>query len=164
MRYLLWILLLISLGLNVGLLVRSQDAPEGKPWRHDLVPPEGGHGPGPGFGGDGRRFTGLDLTETQHDRLMEMRGRWREDLGPLRAEMRSGFEEMRDLLREEDIDRERVAGARRRLAAIRAEVDSLVADHLLEELELLTPEQRERYLERMPWNRMGGGGRGRGPR
>ena len=180
-KYLVWVLLLVSLGLNAALLIRILDRPEKPVWRRDMGPhghavgPRAGNdGPGPRDGGErpdgsggmgeGRRFTGLDLSEDQHERLQELRGGWQVQMDPLRRDMQTLFAEMRDLLTDESIDRERVGAARRRLAAIRAEVDSLVSEHLLEELELLTPEQRDRYLERMPWERFGGGARGRGRR
>jgi Spy/CpxP family protein refolding chaperone len=174
MKRLLVILLLISVGLNVGLLLRVTD--DDTPWasdRHDRTAGEnldhpGGEGPDDGRPragrGPGPRYDGLDLTEDQHQRISELRGLGRESTGTRREEMHALFGEMKELLLEETIDPAAVSAVQHRMNQVRAEVDSLVADHLLMELEVMTPEQRETYLNRMPWERFGRGMRGRSKR
>jgi len=181
MKRLLVILLLLSVGLNVGLLLRVVNGGDDTPWasdRHgrsggvaferpgdDGLRPVGSEEGRPGAGrGRGRRYDGLDLTEDQHQRLSALRGLGREGVVTRREEMHSLFATMQELLLDETIDPAAVADVRLRLNQVRAEVDSLVADHLLMELEVMTPEQREIYLNRMPWERFGRGMRGRSKR
>lgn len=176
MKRLMVILLLLSVGLNVGLFLRVSGDRDDRPWAEDRGPRVGpGEGPGDGFGegrGEGRgqgrdgrrpgaeaRYEGLDLTDEQHDRLMALREVRHETAGRRRTEMRELFDTMQDLLLAEALDREAVDEVRRRMAVARAEIDSLVAEQLIRELEIMTPEQRARYLERMPWDRFGKGRR-----
>lgn len=170
MRKLLWILLLVSVGLNIGLLVRSNRGSMIRPWQRDVACPLPGPGmgaehPDPGHDGPGPdgpgRFQALGLSEDQHDRLRALREADRPLVAERREAMREVMTEMRALMAAEHLDRGRVTELRRRMALIRAEMDSLVADRLLDELEILEPAQRERYLRRMPWERFGRGMRDR---
>jgi Spy/CpxP family protein refolding chaperone len=165
MKRLLVILLLLSLGLNVGLLLRVMDDRDHRPWAGDhRYDHDRGTGPGGGRGAGyrvdrdpdgGRRYEGLGLNDDQIEYLMEIRKLRFEHAVDRRREMKEMFHEMEDLLRAETFDREELAKVRRRLAFVRAEVDSMVAEHLIQELEIMTPEQRLEYLKRMPWERFG---------
>ena len=179
MKRLIVILLMISVGLNVGLLLRVTD--DGAPWASDRHVRSGGedferpgadgprgNDPENGRSGDrqgrNQRYEGLEVTDEQHQRLAALRGLGREGMETRREEMRTLFSNMQELLLDETIDPSAVAAVRRRVDQVRAEVDSLVADHLLMELEVMTPEQREIYLNRMPWERSGRGVRARSMR
>ncbi len=45
----------------------------------------------------------------------------------------------------------------RRLSALQAGLDSVVVETMMREVQVLTPEQRERYQRLMPWGVPGGG-------
>ncbi len=165
MKRLLLVLLLLSAGLNIGLLIRVADESEQRPWSADLHrrpgtgPNRDPMGPRPDGEHLGRRYVGLDLTADQHEQLAALRAERRELMEQSRGEMRELFDTMRVLLQQNDIDRAAVGETRRRLGAVRTEVDSLVSDQLLAELEVLTPEQRKSYLQRMQWDLYGQGSR-----
>ncbi len=163
MKRLTLFLLLISLGLNVGLGVRMYQA--GK-----SVPPwAGGKGMAPrseegqrwnrrpGRGGHPRQamFKDLDLSVDQQSQLTAMREEHREDMFEQRQNLGEFRQELRTLLQAKVLDRERIAAIRSRHGHEQARLDSLVTERLLQELEILTPEQRERYLDRMPWRGCG---------
>jgi Spy/CpxP family protein refolding chaperone len=72
---------------------------------------------------------------------------------------------LRDLVGSPEIDREGVRAAITELGQQQAVLDSLVAETVLQELEVLSPDQRERYLEMLALEGSGRGGlRGRGSR
>lgn len=160
MKRLLWILLILSISLNIGLLVRLSTDQPAERWSQDRHrgagrgPGDGPRGQGPGdMPDDPRRFEGLGLTGEQLDRLAELRAGNPMEMGVRREEMRELFGTLHGLMKAETIDRAAVNAARQRLGAVRAEVDSLVSEHLIAELEVLSVEQRETYLQRMPWDR-----------
>jgi hypothetical protein len=79
------------------------------------------------------------------------------DLGQRRHELRDAM-----LTAERDPGRIRHAVARLTLA--QARFDSLVAEAMLAELDVLPPDRQERYLELVPWQRWGDGGHRGHPR
>jgi len=165
MKRLPWFLLLLSLGLNVGLGWRALRADRETPrveWRRGgrAGGPEAPGHSGRGHRGQGlERFNDLDLSEAQRARLEELRADHWEVMADHRRRLDAFRGEMRALFEAPVIDRERLGEVRRRHARLQAELDSLVTEHLLRELEVLSPEQRGLYLERMPWRRPGPGRR-----
>ncbi|MFH2051279.1 MAG: periplasmic heavy metal sensor [bacterium] len=163
-----WLLvLLVSLGLNLGLGYRIWNAESagGSPGG-----PPGG--PSPGEVGEGR------FTPRSQDRWREMAGRRlqhltrRLNLDPeqqdaLRAiqeehgrriqESLAALEEFRVELRgrmlAEDADPAEVRRAIHAMGRRQAVLDSLVTETVLQELDVLRPDQRMEYLELMPFER-----------
>ncbi len=170
------LLLLISLGLNLGLgmrLVRSGPGnpppignarwggPDGKPrWER----------PAPGDSTAWRRVMGrrmdhlarqLDLSPEQLDHFREAQGvTFRRLQAPRRALLRARTQ-LRDLMAAEKVDRVAVRRAMAELGRRQAVVDSLVAETVVGELQVLDPDQRLRYLDFLPI--AAGHGPGRGP-
>lgn len=162
MRRWLWFLLLLSLGLNVGLGLRvSRDPEEHRVFRRGRggEQREGrGHADrreGPGNPFSMERFRDLGLSDAQRHRLETLLDEYKGRLAERRKGLRGHRSELRGLLCDPDIDRERIAETRRRHGRLQADLDSLVTEMLLSELEVLTPDQRRRYLERMPWRKFG---------
>jgi len=175
MKRLLWLVLLLSLGLNVGLgmrVLRGDDAAERTEWR-DGPRRDGPDGPGrrggrggpdgpggpEGPGGRDRRgpglerFRDLDLSQDQRDALQAL---WNSNwtvMNENRERLDAIREAMRELFAQPELDRGRVTEARRHHGRLQAELDSLVTEQLLREMEILTPEQRRDYLESMPWRK-----------
>jgi Spy/CpxP family protein refolding chaperone len=109
----------------------------------------------------------LDLDESQQAALTaaiaETLPRLLEELAALR-EARHG---VRELYGRTDVEPGRIREAVGELARVQTRLDSLVAESMLRETEILTPEQRARYVESLPWGLgrggLGGGGRHGGP-
>ncbi len=186
-----FILLALSLGLNAGVLFMHFASPES---RH-LVPPflthgndrfqervhdHGDHGDHPVFdrimehrmgrladrlGLDGPQREHLSVTiETMIPRVLQQR----ENVATAR-------ESLREMYLAADMDPAAVRSAVKALNEAHATLDSLVAESILQEAEILSPEQRERFMKSMPWERhlhtgsdgadhRGRGGRGKGRR
>ena len=176
-----WILvLLISLGLNLGLgvrLLRTGGAEEMP------LPGRGGAGRG---GPEWERRAGADSTVWRRfmDRRLEHLAS-RLDLRPeqvaafrtaqmvreealrgKRRELAAARSRVRLLLGAGDADRPAVRAAMVAIGRRQAEMDSLAAETFLQELEVLDPAQRERYLDFLPedGHRGPGPGPGRGRR
>lgn len=174
------ILLALSIGLNVGLLV--DDLAER--WR-------GGGCRGPRFGDPGferplrpgheRPGQGLpdparlveqriehlqatlDLDESQKTALAEAAAATMPRLVTEFAALREARHAVRTLYRQPDVEPARIREAVGELARAQTRLDSLVAESMLREAEILTPEQRARYVESLPWG-LGRGGLGVGGR
>jgi hypothetical protein len=58
------------------------------------------------------------------------------------------------------VEPDSIRSAVRELTGRKAVLDSLVTETMLQELDSLNPQQRERYLRILPWSRAGAGGRG----
>jgi Spy/CpxP family protein refolding chaperone len=164
MKRLTLFLLLISLGLNFGLGMRMYQARKSMPpWAEGKgMAPRSEEGQRwnrrPGRGGHQRQamFEDLNLSDDQQSQLTAMRDEHREDMFEQRQHIGEVRQELRTLLQAKVLDRERIAAIRSHHGHEQARLDSLVTERLLQELEILTPEQRERYLDHMP-------GRGWGP-
>ncbi len=167
-----WLLLLIlSLGLNVGLLLRPLLG--GPPPRPGHVGAAGGPGAAPPDRPHWDRFA-----ERRLQRLAGQLGLDPAQQAQLATIRRAGFEPMagrreavhrarRALLAAYRADPTDTVAVRLRLAelgAAQARVDSLVAAVMLREIAVLRPAQRGAYLESLPWEgeRPQGGGRGAG--
>lgn len=177
-----FILLTLSLGLNVGLLVVHFTGPMAS----CFIPPFFKQGPGqlagPGYGGGntpwqegvrpvldrvmkhrmGRMADRMGLEQSQRDQL----GTVLESMIPLILQAKENVAIAREAIREEylteEIDSDAVRAAVAELNAQQTRLDSLVAEAMLQESLVLTSEQRERYMRSMPWARHhrseGGGG------
>jgi Spy/CpxP family protein refolding chaperone len=172
----IWILVLLaSLGLNVGLAMTL--------WQRPAAPPDAALAP-----------PAPDWPEPDHprpeefirDRFAEMNARISEELGLSpeqqevwrqareralagiwrhRLEVRDARRDLHSAMLAEKVDTVAVRGLVRRLTTTQAALDSLVAESFLAELAILTTDQRLLYLERMPWGDhegRRGHGRGRG--
>jgi Spy/CpxP family protein refolding chaperone len=178
-----WVLVLaLSIGLNLGLLWDEwEDRREiavpafpGGPGPAER-PPHAGPGEGPGFRGPGgapgpelvewrlRRLSErLDLGEEQRERLRTASREVLDRLVERRDEARIQRAAIRALLTAAEIDTAAVRRAVRDLRRQEAVHDSLIAEIMIREAEVLTPEQREIYFDHLPWSD-GGGRRHGGP-
>lgn len=110
----------------------------------------------------------LELSAGQREVFREVH----QETGRVLMQKRVLISEKRDLLHtlvtSDEVDQERIRGAIRELGQEQAVLDSLVAETVLQEMAVLNPDQRARYLEILSFekNRRGGmGGRGAsGPR
>ncbi len=172
-----WVLvLLISLGLNLGLGLR-------------LLGDRGGTDGPPVYGRDGkiRRAQGrwavqdttarrkmftrrmerithmLDLSPEQREMFQQVHT----ETGRILMQKRVLITEKRDLLHSlvtsDEVDQERIRRAIAELGQEQAVLDSLVAETVLQEMAVLDPAQRARYLEMLSFDRDGRGGRRGGP-
>ena len=105
----------------------------------------------------------LDLEEHQHDQMVNIL----EEMLPRILAQQDEVMRARVALRDECLspqsDPARVREVVGRMNAAQATLDSLVAETMLCEGEVLTPEQRKRYFRAMPWRRWGECGRDAGP-
>lgn len=168
------IALALSVGLNIGLVIRTE--------KGRFVPAPGFDPPpfirGPSGEGTGRRpgefaryhldrlGKRLDLDEERRERLRAVTA----EMMPLVLEQRTQVVEkrsaIRDAYRRGDADPATVRALVRELNRAQAALDSLVAETMLREMEMLTPDQRREYFRSMPWEGRHGErpDRGRGPR
>jgi Spy/CpxP family protein refolding chaperone len=164
-----WFLALaLSIGLNAGLLwVHFAGGPPGFP------PPllRGGRpGPSEPMGARDpdhlvrmhleRMSAQLDLSDEQR-RAVEATLRERVPrLLELRERVLESRRSVADAYRGRPLDGSRFRELVQNLRGAQAELDSITAELMLKEAEILTPEQRERYAEVMPWglDRRGLGG------
>ena len=172
-----WVLmLLVSLGLNVGLgvrLLRRGDLPgsidrqdgrrEGRSWSR-------GERPAPGDSTAWRRVMGRRM-----DHLTGQLALRPEQIAGFRAAQQASFQIMRtqrqlvvqarshlrELMTAAEIDQPAVRLAMAELGRRQAAMDSLAAETVLGELEVLDPSQRVRYLDFLPDSGGRRAGRGR---
>jgi len=172
-----WLIVLaLSLGLNAGLLYNSlANRPGPAPPFGGGHPPFIDHPGRPGAGGGPfepgefarhrmrRLAEHFDMSEKQRSEIHRI---VRESL-PVIIDLRGAVQEIRLALREEygkeEPDHSTVRALVRDLNTAQGRLDSLVAETILRESELLSPEQRVHYFEAMPWEgKRPGGRRGRG--
>jgi Spy/CpxP family protein refolding chaperone len=181
----LWIALLLSLGLNVGLgwnLLQRAPGPEG-PFAPD-APRSGrdaGSGPALAPPTDPEQQTALlrhrldrltrrlGLTTGQRDALWEVHQRSGAEVFARRRALEDARGRMHALLGEPEADPRGLQAARREISTLQAELDSLVLGIMVEERSVLTPEQARRYRGLFPFGhhdgpRQGPGQRGPGRR
>ncbi|MFH1680142.1 MAG: periplasmic heavy metal sensor [Candidatus Eisenbacteria bacterium] len=169
-----WFLVLaVSIGLNAGLLYNTFHAERwgAGPSRPPFLLPPGPPGEGRPYGSEARDFAGHRLRRLA-DRLRldaDQRSRMSriiEENMPVIMEKRDRVQKARHALREEYLkpepDGARVRSLVRELNESQACLDSLVAETMLREADLLTPDQRARYLDAIPWERGAGPGLGHG--
>jgi len=154
------LLLLVSIGLNIGLgvaLKRSRDgALETSRWSYvDRVPgfdrPDslrpGGHG----------RFG----RECLH-RMREMHARLSPELNERRRLLHAARAALNEALHRDDVDEDEIMELVGAMIAAQGGIDSLLVSNLVRELQLMPPEDRDEFLRQL--DRIGGPftGRGRG--
>jgi Spy/CpxP family protein refolding chaperone len=160
-----WILLLISLGLNLGLGLRlvRPGPPAAVPDDATALPtvwqgPRGSR-PAPGDSTAWRKLMGRRLEHLttrlelrpEQARIFQAAQATTERLRrQKRREVSAARARLRDLTTTAVIDRGAVRRAMAEMARREAEMDSLVAETLLDELEVLDPAQRARYLDFLP--------------
>jgi len=174
-----WVLvLLISLGLNLGLAMRLLRADDRLPAEAPRsLGQEEGRGIGRWAGRDstarGRMFDRrlehlagiLDLRPVQRETFIRVQRETGRLLMAQRVAIGQKREALFDLISAPDIDREQVQRALAELGEGQAVLDSLVAETMIQEMEVLDPGQRARYLQMMARDRNHlGGGPGDGPR
>lgn len=166
-----WFLALaLSVGLNAGLLwvqLTGRGLPAGVPG----PPFVGRRGPPPALVmHDPERLVAfhLERMSAQLDLSQEQRtaiGDVLRERVPRLVELRERLVDVRRSVAEEyrsrPLDGSRFRAVVRTLRGTQADLDSLTAEVMLKEAELLTPEQREQYADVMPWglDRPGPGGR-----
>lgn len=167
-----WILvclLLVSVGLNAGLALRLGQAGPPPGWSPPGPPGDGPDAPPDPADPRTRRLmrerlerlsAALDLTPQQLEAFVAVH----EASGPRFFANRSAVSklrrELRDLALAPDLDRAAVLARQQQLSALQAQLDSVVVETMLAEVRLLTPEQRERYRNVMPWGEPGQRGKG----
>lgn len=170
MKKLLTLFLLLSLGLNIGLAVRT--------WRQNCCAPEQGsrmeHSRHPGFrrGAEGdfwrqvmsrrmeRLTRQLDLDSQQRAAFL---GRHQAALDQFVEQRRKVHQAREKLLLESSRPEFQLKALRPLMQEVgrqQARLDSLVTENMFHEMELLTPRQRQKYLQILPLNRLGGMDRG----
>ena len=105
----------------------------------------------------------LELTPGQREVFQEVH----QETGRVLMQKRVLISEKRDLLHtlvtSDEVDQDRIRGAIRELGQEQAVLDSLVAETVLQEMAVLDPDQRARYLEMLSFEKNRRGGlRGRG--
>ena len=182
MRRLWFLILALSLGLNAGLVYTTLSQRAG---RHELP-----RGFARGHDFEWSHDDSLDADRPVAParppldrrgpalRRLDRMGQWLELDATQRTEMGKILDEMLpQILAERDsaiaarraaheeyflsqADPGRIRAIVRRLSLVQARLDSLVAEAMLREAALLTPEQRARYFQAMPWERAIGSGPG----
>ena len=166
-----WFLLLaLSVGLNVGLLYSALFGARGAAQAVPEPAPafiEGGPAPPPDAppcescdapcGERLLRLTRhLELGEEQHAHLAQVLDKTMPQIIAARASVQEARRAVQAEYNTDRPDPARVHTAVRAMNAAQARLDSLVAETMLQEIGVLTPEQMHRYLERLPWARCGG--------
>jgi Spy/CpxP family protein refolding chaperone len=167
-------ILLVSLGLNVGLAIKVFTRPGEDGGRHGerrwSERRMGGRDwPATGDTASMRKLglrrlhrlgEGLDLTPDQKVALEANQEAALSRLAGKREGIAESRKTIRSLMAAAPLDPAAVRAAHSELGRRQAELDSLVAEIIMDDLEILTPDQRERYLRMHPF---GGGRGGRGP-
>lgn len=153
------IVLLLSLGLNVGLganYLRHRQPPP---------PPEREH---PGDREErpmpsreqvnafmrhrlDRMARDLDLSEEQQEQLWALHETVGREVITRRAAMFEARARLREIYRQEPLDRAAMMALQRDMSSLQAELDSVVVEILFQERSVLTPEQRENYGGMFPF-------------
>jgi Spy/CpxP family protein refolding chaperone len=132
------------------------DGPRGGGWHG---PRHGGPGFGGGFGGPGRIFSELDLTDEQEDKIFAIMDNVRSEARPLMREFRGTREDLAELLGAATIDRAAVEALRADRVAKADEASKKLTEALVSAAEVLTPEQRAKAVEMLEEGPRGRGGR-----
>lgn len=170
-----WLLvLLVSVGLNLGLGVRLMQVPTEQARNPDQNRSQR-HAPrwerpAPGDTTAWHRFMGrrlshlaerLNLRPDQVEHFQQAEQARYSQLGEFRRRLLVARTQLRDLLAAPEIDRAAVRVAIAELGRAQAAMDSLATETVLGELEVLDPEQRVLYLDFLPDGGGRRGGRGR---
>lgn len=175
MRRLLFPLLMVSVGLNLGLLYHQLSASGERQWsRERRLASRESHRREPREL-DPSRLVGhrmrqmehaLDLSEAQRATTRAVLERFVPQIVERRRALEDAHRNLQEELVMPDLDVARFRSRVAELNAAQSAIDSLVAEAMLEEAATLTPEQRARYLELTPFGPMMQGpmGRPRGDR
>ena len=169
------IVLLLSLGLNVGLGANYL--------RHRQPPPPPPEAPGPDDDTErpaasreqveqymrhrlDRMAQELDLSDEQQGRLWNLHETVGREVFSRRAAMFEARGRLREVYRQDPLDRDLLRTMQRKMSALQADLDSVVVEILFEERSILTPEQRQNYGGMFPFGAdrapRWGSGQGRG--
>jgi len=108
----------------------------------------------------------LSLDPGQHEAFLEHHRETAAAILERRRSQQAVRRELRDIVMEQPLDAERLRRAVAQLGQAQAVLDSVVAEKLLQEMEILEPEQRLHMLRMLPWDdddSRDGHGHGRGP-
>jgi Spy/CpxP family protein refolding chaperone len=87
----------------------------------------------------------IDLTEDQRRKVELIRERFLPQVAGIRQELRERRMELADLLFATPLDRDRVKTAVEAIAGLQLKLEQEVIDHIIEENELLTPDQQRQF-------------------
>jgi len=175
-----WVVLLVSIGLNLGLGVQLVRRP-GPPPDRRVGPPPADERPEPFVEPDSatvRRFVerrldrlsrALDLDPDQRSQLAAIQLSAGREIQQRKHAIIDRRRQLRDAYVSGAADRDRLLAEQRTVSRLQASLDSLLVETMIWEMGVLRPEQRERYHELMPWGPDGDRpghrrGRGEGPR
>jgi len=169
MKRLAMVLLLVSVGLNVGLLIKLRGAP---PAPDDRGRTEWSGAMRPAFNDTAgwremfrrrldRMAERLELTPEQRRSFEEIQQRAGGVMRERRRLFTAAQQHVRELAADGSVDPAAFRQAMLDVRARQAAMDSLAGEFMLQELEILRPDQRARYLELLPLDH--GPGHGRAP-
>ena len=156
------IVLLLSLGLNVGLganYLRHRQPPPPPPLPADEHPGDPQERRMPSREQVNafmrhrldRMAQDLDLSEQQQEQLWALHETVGREVITRRATMFEARAQLREVYRQEPLDKARMLTLQRGMSALQAELDSVVVEILFQERSVLTPEQRENYGGMFPF-------------
>lgn len=88
-----------------------------------------------------------DLSSEQRDKVQEIRRTFLPRVHAIREDLRRERAELARLLFTEPVDRNAIHGVAEQILAHQSELEREVIEHILEERDLLTPAQKERFHE-----------------
>ncbi len=181
MKRFLWLFLFLSVGLNLGLGWRliSQSRQSG-PWSRSE---RSWHSSGSGGrfeAGRNREGRGsmrpalsdtaawrelmqqrllrlaeqLDLDRDQRESFLASQAEIAPVFDQLRGQVAEAQRNLYDLVGADELDLAAVRAAAAEASACRASLDSLVTETLMKEMKILEPQQRQRFLKILPWDRV----------
>lgn len=171
----LWMLiLLVSIGLNLGLGVHHwrESRDEGRTSRHSRLErrgPDRGEWPARGDTAGWRRMSqrrmermtdGLGLAPEQERIFRENQAQAVRRIADLRGEVSRARDRVRDLMMADTVDTTALRGALVEVGRRQAVLDSVVAETIIRDLSVLEPGQRARYLRMLPFEHDRGRGAG----
>lgn len=103
----------------------------------------------------------LDLTDDQREQIRAIKVASWDRFVEMRETSRDKRHEIRRLLRATDLDSTRIRDLSASLREDLAVLEAMATDNFIREAAVLTPEQREKYLERRSFGPRGRGGHGK---
>jgi Spy/CpxP family protein refolding chaperone len=89
----------------------------------------------------------ITLTKEQKQKVEDIRREFLPKVEGIRQSLRRNRLQLNDLLFDESPDRKVIEGKSRDISALQAELEREVIDHILQEKELLSPEQKRQFHE-----------------
>jgi Spy/CpxP family protein refolding chaperone len=102
--------------------------------------PTGPHGPRMG---DCHKFSRLDLTDEQNEKLYQLKEKFADQIGLTKVEIKKERRKMRDLLTQATIDRKAVEAAQSKINTLKTDLSNQKLSFKLDVSEILTAEQRK---------------------